>query len=562
MRQCPRCGKRFLDDQIYQCDVDGSALQALVVTSAKDRLIGAVISRRYQIDGVLGDGGMGVVYRAKGLQDNRRYAIKVLRAEYSSEEDLVKRFQLEAETASAIKHPNIVQVYEFDSLEDQSRYFVMELLEGRSFGQLLAEQGKQPNSSRRKPLSDKMLLHISKQICEGLAAAHERGIVHRDMKPDNIHLIRMNNDPYFVKILDFGIAKVHGSKSARTRTGSVFGTPHYMSPEQASGERDIDARTDIYATGVLMYEMATGAVPFDADNLMGILTAHLYHKPKPPRSLPNVTISPELEAIILKTLSKRREARYSSMLELRDDLARIERGQPPQISKEELEAIYAPPRDSMLPPAPESADGVDDGRQTIPAGRVSAQNEAVRSRATQGTIPPVTAVAEPNGRRVGLLVGALAFVGVVSLGAAGVIVAKRAQMANAQIRSLGLPPNVTMPLNDLNGPNHPVVNNQGNASVGNGLGINAVNPLNPNPALSDAGVVPTNASPDAGVQEASDGGEVDNPRDNNPRPRGNPRRPNGNGNNSHPNTNTVPREIQDPWANQGTQRPGARPPHR
>lgn len=327
MRQCPKCNKRFLESNARVCDVDGAVLDLLVVASERDRLVGTTIEGRFAVDGVLGDGGMGVVYRATEVGTNKRFAVKVLRAEYSAEEDLVVRFEQEARAAAAIRNPHIVEIVHWGTLPDQSRFFVMEYLEGHSLGDVMARMPKPKGSDRRQPLPEDFTLHIAMQIAEGLGAAHAIGVVHRDIKPDNFHLIKRGDDPYFVKILDFGIAKVQNSKAARTRTGSVFGTPHYMSPEQASGERNIDATTDIYGLGVLMYEMVSGKIPFDADNLMGILTAHLYHAPTPPRVYPNCDkLSSSLEAIILKCMAKTREGRYQSMEALYEDLVRCRQG--------------------------------------------------------------------------------------------------------------------------------------------------------------------------------------------------------------------------------------------
>ncbi len=329
MRQCPKCSKRFLETNARICDADGAVLDLLVVASERDRLVGTTILGRYAIDGVLGDGGMGVVYRAADINTRTPYAVKVLRAEYSAEEDLVLRFEQEAKAAASVRNPHIVEIYDWGSLPDNSRFFVMEYLEGQSLGDLMAESPKPKGHDRREPLSEEFTLHIAMQIAEGLGVAHAIGVVHRDIKPDNFHIIRTRDEPYFVKILDFGIAKVQNSKAARTRTGSVFGTPHYMSPEQASGERDMDATTDIYGLGVLMYEMVVGRIPFDADNLMGILTAHLYHTPLPPRTFENVAISAGFEAVILKCMAKSREARYASMELLYDDLSRCRSGDEP-----------------------------------------------------------------------------------------------------------------------------------------------------------------------------------------------------------------------------------------
>jgi serine/threonine-protein kinase len=170
----------------------------------------------------------------------------------------------------------------------------MEFLNGVSLTQAL-EAGK---------FETGRTIYVAKQLCAALGAAHEIGIVHRDMKPDNVQLVQRGDDSDFVKVLDFGIAKVGGSTSKLTQAGQVFGTPHYMSPEQCAGT-NVDQRTDIYAVGVMLYEMATGKVPFDADNLMGILTKHLYENPSPPHELPPpVDVTPALEAVILKCLSK------------------------------------------------------------------------------------------------------------------------------------------------------------------------------------------------------------------------------------------------------------------
>ena len=431
MKQCPKCSKRFLNDDTRKCDLDGSVLHVVILASAKDRLVNSVIEGRYLCESVLGDGGMGVVYRARGLEDGTLYAIKVLRSEYSDEPDLVNRFQLEAESVAKINHENIVRVFEFGTLEDQSRYFVMEYLQGQGLGQLLNARGKIPGTDRNHPLTEGLAIRIAIQMCAGLSAAHDLGIVHRDMKPDNVHLIPRGAEDYFVKVLDFGIAKVQGAKAARTRTGSVFGTPHYMSPEQAQGERDIDARTDVYAVGVLMYQMVSGRVPFDAENLMGILTAHLYQHPKPLRDVVEPgTVSDGLEAVIFKALAKARSERYDSMAALRADLERVQYGERPIAlseeellatsrvsSREEIDAIR------ML----DGGSGVNNDGLTVPVGRMSVRPEAIAPvvpMATGTSIPPVTAAPAPR-NRTSLLVAFLSSVGVVTLTAAGLFAFRR-----------------------------------------------------------------------------------------------------------------------------------------
>lgn len=420
MRQCPQCATRFWGDSDVVCPNDGATLREVVVASDRTRLLGAVIHGRYVIEGVLGDGGMGVVYRARGVHDGGAYAIKVLRAEYSHEEELVARFEVEARAVAAVQHRNIVRVYEFGALEDGSRFFVMELLEGKSLSFVMHNAGRLPDGHRR-PLDVRLALKITRQICAGLGAAHALGIVHRDMKPDNVHLERVGDDPTVVKILDFGIAKVAGSQAAKTRTGSVFGTPQYMSPEQAAGERDIDARTDVYATGVLLYEMVCGQLPFDVDNLMAILAAHMYQAPIRPRSIAAAKqVDAALEAVLLKTLAKDRSIRYQSMAELDEDLARIEEGlEPFAINDAEQTVVRDGIRASLAPPP------------IAPATAATAL--------AQPTISPVTTKTNgPSSKASSIspVVLSLAAMGLVSFAAAGAMIVRRARVQRAQATEL------------------------------------------------------------------------------------------------------------------------------
>jgi predicted Ser/Thr protein kinase len=286
-----------------------------------DPLIGQVLDGRYEIEKVLGEGGMGLVYKARHTTLGKPLAIKVLKAEVSKDAEIVQRFRQEAQSATAIGNHHIIDISDFGVLADGSTYFVMEFLDGISLTKAI-EPGK-PIEARRQ-------IHIAKQLCRALGAAHDIGIVHRDLKPDNIYLILRGGDKDFVKVLDFGIAKVGGAKSKLTQVGQVFGTPHYMSPEQCAGTA-VDKRTDVYALGVIMYEMASSRVPFDADNLMGILTKHLYEEPIKPHDLPPPTdVPPALEAIIMKCLAKKADIRYQSMQEVLADLELVEQGLTPQ----------------------------------------------------------------------------------------------------------------------------------------------------------------------------------------------------------------------------------------
>jgi serine/threonine-protein kinase len=270
-------------------------------------LVGTLLSERYKVLKELGEGGMGTVYLAEHTTIRKKLAIKVLSSEYCHKQDLVDRFLQEARAASMISQENVVEITDFGTTPTGSVFFVMEFLDGEDLSATIKREGAQP-WARVQP--------IMLQICRALQAAHESGIIHRDMKPENCFRIKRGKSDDFIKVLDFGIAKVTTDDSegkGLTRTGMIFGTPEYMSPEQAQGAKP-DYRVDIYALGVIMYELLTGRVPFTADTFMGILTKHMFEVPDAPSVVaPQAQIPEDVESIILKAMQKDREYRFQDM---------------------------------------------------------------------------------------------------------------------------------------------------------------------------------------------------------------------------------------------------------
>ncbi len=287
------------------------------LAEVQDPYIGVLLNDRYKIIKKLGAGGMGAVYLAEHVMIERRVAIKILSQDFASKPDLVQRFIQEARAAARIGHENIVEVHDFGETASGSVFFTMEFLEGHDLAHVIQESGSLPIPRIR---------HILGQLCRALAAAHAKGIVHRDLKPENIYLVEKEGKSDFVKILDFGIAKMTtmeagnakpgggaGSGNRLTQSGMIFGTAEYMSPEQARGETP-DHRVDIYALGCILYEMLTGKVPFHAETYMGTLTKHMFEAAEPP-SRRNRTIPADIEAICLRAMEKDRTRRFQSMTE-------------------------------------------------------------------------------------------------------------------------------------------------------------------------------------------------------------------------------------------------------
>jgi len=278
-----------------------------------DPWVGRVLSNVYAVEKKIGEGGMGAVYSARHLHLQKPYAIKVLTSMIAKNRSAVERLKQEAIAASSIEHDNIVDVVNFDQTEDGAVFIVMEMLRGESLHARL-EAGR---------MSVEEALPIAWQICAALGAAHARGIVHRDLKPENIFLA-LRGDSERVKVLDFGISKVKSAEAEgvrMTRTGQLVGTPLYMSPEQARGEQDIDHRVDVYALGVILYEMLTGGPPFDGRNYFELLWKHGNEPADAPRKrCPEANIPEAVEAVLLKALAKNKDERFASMEEVADAL--------------------------------------------------------------------------------------------------------------------------------------------------------------------------------------------------------------------------------------------------
>jgi eukaryotic-like serine/threonine-protein kinase len=257
---------------------------------------------------------MGTVYLCEHVVLRRRFALKVLRADLASDPELVERFRNEAITASRIGQENVVDVIDFGAEEDGAHYYVMEALEGRSLGSLLRDSA---------PLSVARALALLEQICRALGAAHARGVVHRDVKPENVFVVPREGAGEQAKVLDFGISHVPAAPGCErlTRAGAIIGTPEYMAPEQATGAV-VDYRADVYAVGVLAFEMLTGTLPFQGPSEIATLLAAQTQPPEPP-SHRNAAVPPEVDALVLRALAKRPEDRHATMAAFAAEIGRL-----------------------------------------------------------------------------------------------------------------------------------------------------------------------------------------------------------------------------------------------
>ena len=307
---CPTCKEEF-EQNIRYCPNDGTE----VICPKTDDLQDKVFDRRYKIQEMIGEGGMGAVYKAVQLSTGKFVAIKVVSAKHTQNEETIKRFQREVKLQTKLTHPNLVSILDFSKTSEGEYYFVMEFVEGKSLSKLIKEKGQ---------LDLEDFMQITNQICDGLEYAHRQGIIHRDLKGDNIIIMDIGHQ-LVVKILDFGLAKAVQEEdqeitSEITQMGSALGTPAYMAPEQAMGEvNKLGPHTDIYTLGVLLYQMLAGQLPFKASTPWGLMQKHIAEAPPSVRDF-NRSVPNAVSKIIGKCMEKEPDDRYGSVLAIKRDL--------------------------------------------------------------------------------------------------------------------------------------------------------------------------------------------------------------------------------------------------
>jgi serine/threonine-protein kinase len=402
MATCPTCRTRYPDD-VKTCSADGEALlpdEAMAAADA-DLAVGQTVGE-YKVEGKLGEGGFGAVYRAVHPLIGKAAAIKVLNKQYSANPQMVSRFIAEARAVNQIRNRNIIDIFSFGALEDGRQYYVMELLDGTTLDGYLKQKGR---------LSPEEAMPIFRGIARALDAAHAAGIAHRDLKPENVFLVFEDDGTVFPKLLDFGIAKLLGDSIAghKTRTGTPMGTPHYMSPEQCRG-RNVDHRTDVYSFGVLAFETLTGKVPFDGEDVMEILIKHT-SQPAPRPSEVCAALPAGMDAPLLAFLEKEPDKRPTSIGAGLDALA-----QAAADAGFDVKVSARKPGDPARTSGPQARVG------GATPGEIAALAEARTMLPDEGgkTVLSVEAAAKPAGGRT-MIYGVAAAVGVVAVVSAALL---------------------------------------------------------------------------------------------------------------------------------------------
>jgi serine/threonine protein kinase len=312
MRYCPLCAREF-DDAAEVCHVDGATLKIAGVK--QDPFLGKLIKGRYNVISKIGEGGMGSVYLAEQVSIGRKVALKVLNGSYASDDEFIGRFRREARLAASLNHRNIVTVYDFDQGHDGSLFIAMEYLQGTRLSDVIRRDG---------PLEISRAVRLATQISEGLNVAHVNGVIHRDIKPDNV-MVFGSRGAEEIKLMDFGIARMMDAgttTSNLTRAGVIMGTPAYMAPEQAEGTT-VSEKTDIYALGIVLYEMLSGTVPFKASTPSAVLIKQLQETPTSLRKLRREVPS-ALESLVMRALEKKPQKRPRDMREVAEQLQKID----------------------------------------------------------------------------------------------------------------------------------------------------------------------------------------------------------------------------------------------
>ncbi|HEX8491593.1 MAG TPA: protein kinase [Pyrinomonadaceae bacterium] len=308
MKKCPQCGKEYKDTTTL-CPADGTVLE-----KHGDGLVGQTLADKYRVEELINEGGMGAVYRATHVLMDKTVAIKVLHPALAADDKIVARFSREARAASRISHPHALNVTDFGESENGVVFLVMEYLRGKTLKEVIHEDS---------PMPLPRVVEIVRQVCGALEAAHGEGVVHRDLKSDNIMLVEVGGGGDWAKVLDFGIAKITekvGQDPALTAPNLIIGTPQYMSPEQCSQASEIDARSDIYSFGIILYEMLAGHVPFTGESPTAIMMKHL--QDAPPSILEERKDLPAaVGRVVARALAKRPEERFQTVSEFSDSLA-------------------------------------------------------------------------------------------------------------------------------------------------------------------------------------------------------------------------------------------------
>jgi serine/threonine-protein kinase len=407
---CTTC-KRDVETPGHFCPFCGTPAPTPTPT-AEDPLVGRKIGGKYFVHQRLGKGGMGLVYKATDVVLDRPLALKMLDRALLSDAGMVQRFHREARAASRLNHPNCITILDFGQLDDGQLFIAMEFLPGRPLTRLVAEEF---------PIPHARVVRIGAQILAALAEAHAAGVIHRDLKLSNVMVEARRDEPDFVKVLDFGIAKLVAgdNRSDLTTAGMICGTPGYMSPEQARGE-ELDARSDLYSVGIILYELLTGRLPFESETPMALAVKHMTEMADPPSERrPDLGIPPELDALVMRALAKSRDDRFASAEEMRAALLDADVGEAGTRAGQRQGApatmvIAATPRPQQ--PRPPSGANQPSPR---PSPRPSATGRGAAASSPGGRRPSAAAAPAPSARRIrpavlaGIAAGATLLVAIV-----------------------------------------------------------------------------------------------------------------------------------------------------